>query len=274
MSMSMTLRELRDEAKAQGLKRYSKLNKRELFRLLKDNCREPESKPDVTGEGAKCAECAAPLEKTCTPVANVSMSMTLHELRAEAKAQGFKRYSNLNKGSLFYLLKTKRHRPEPKTELCHLTVTGEDAKGAPLDKIFKPFDEYDQYWFSEQNTPDGMFIGGINLDGLFRSRFIPPRVVVQRERGAFAYYNDPDDACEYSPPGYYSGVEVKDRGGWLIPHSEYNAFKLFLDDLKIEASRKSPKTLFELAGRIVNCRRHSKTVLPMTLQRRIKDFKF
>lgn len=104
----MNLKELRLQAKEQGLKGYSKMKKADLMEALQTNRdlhgpTPSENKNDVREDNVIPPPLTSPLTPTAKPTGNYS-NMTNKALKNIAKERGFKNYSKLNKKGLVELL--------------------------------------------------------------------------------------------------------------------------------------------------------------------------
>lgn len=187
--------------------------------------------------------------------------MTRPQLLALAKERGFKRYSALNKCELIKLLKKGSHDPPIPKKWYSIIDSG---KGVSFDQLFTSYDHMHKYDVGEQQEGDGYIIRGVNLDGMFNSVYVPEQMTY----GIDTRW-DTDD--EDDDP-HYIRIPRKIPGGWLIHRNDYSNYKKFIKSLRDAKSQQQPRTLFELAARVVNSRKLN-VYIPPSLKNRISQYK-
>lgn len=186
--------------------------------------------------------------------------MTRPQLLALAKERGFTRYSKFNKHDLIRLIRYGKHPDPIPTRLYGIIVDG-----TSIDKLFTPYDHMHKYSVSDRLVQGGYIVNGVNLEGLFNSSYVPDRVEMQEEID----YPDTDNEDD-EPVTVMRNIVI--RGGWFVPHADFPTYRQYINDLRTAASLYQPRSLFELAARIVNTRRQT-AYLPKIIKQKLKEYK-
>lgn len=200
------------------------------------------------------------------------------ELIKLCKERGFVKYSSLNKHELKNLLKRGSHKTPPKPYVYRVLHSDMGLKPADFDRekyVVKYIEHVDDTNTREVSKDIINYlqngycsVRGMNIEGMFNSIWIPPKVI-QIEYFNDYYASDEEEEEENNLNQSPVFVPYTQHGSWMIPRSELKNFKDFYDSLK---PIDTPKTLFELAARVVNSRKITQYV-PPTLLKRIKAVK-
>lgn len=196
------------------------------------------------------------------------------ELLTMCKDKGFVRYSSLNKHNLIDLLKTGSHKqPKQRSPWRYISESGMgvlphefERDGNQYTITIKDSDKFCDKYVSDdiiRYLRDGYCaIRGINLEGLFNSRWVPPKQTTVYENT----YNSATDDSDSDNEPIRVEITYKQYGAWVIPKSELPSFKAFFDSLK---PKHNPKSLFDSAAHVVNSRKITQYI-PKHLLKRIK----
>jgi hypothetical protein len=186
-------------------------------------------------------------------------ALSKSQLQEMAKRAGFMRFSALNKDRLVSLLTTGSHskpKAQPITKMLH------SSRGV-VPSEFDP----SKFTITVETSPGGYVMRGLDIEGMFNSRFTPDRSTTRYED----VYGDPDTDDEDDPPQpIRAPVTRRVSGGWFIPASDYLAFKRFYESIPYRGN--DPRTLFELSGMVVNSRKQT-TYIPKRIQNSVRKLK-
>jgi hypothetical protein len=185
-------------------------------------------------------------------------ALTKSQLQAMAKRAGFMRFSALNKNDLISLLISGSHTPKvkhPKFTILH------SCRGV-LPADFDPA----RFTITVEPSPGGYVMRGLDIEGMFNSLFTPDRFATRYED----VYEEPTTDDDEPNQSTWTPVTRRICGGWFIPEANYSDFKQFYESIVCRVN--NPRTLFELAGIVVNSRKQT-TYLPKRIQSAIRKLK-
>lgn len=204
--------------------------------------------------------------------------MSRSQLLSLAKANRFKNYTPLNKYELIELINRGYHlQPEKRT--CNVYKGG---VGASEDELFQSYGTLFKYSVTLANVKNGYFVRGFNMNGMFESHYIPQSEMTYptTERN----FIDPSDSLEIPPSlinrvynygndGSIISVTIHKPTGWFLPIQHATAFKEYIANIRHKVFGPKPKTLFELAARIVNSHHQRGVYLPKTIIKKLAAYK-
>lgn len=198
--------------------------------------------------------------------------MTRPQLLALAKQRGFTRYSTLNKHKLIELLERGSHAPPPK----RWNYIVQRGRGVAIDQLFTEYDEKTKYGVRERRVEGGYLVNGVDLDGMFNSRYVPDRTVYEdrvvdnRDWTTDDEYSDDETEDEEpAPPPQIVVVERIVEGGWFIPIENFEAYKAFIASF---TDVYQPRTLLESAARVASSRKLP-NYLPSLIKKQLTFYK-
>ena len=199
--------------------------------------------------------------------------MNKSQLLALAKAKGFKNYSSLNKFDLIELIKRGYHK-EPIKQVYGLF---KDDGGASEDELFQMRDKVFRYTLEWQPVKGGYFVIGFNMNGMFDSYHVPfSEITHQVTNNRFVDPNNPLDIppqlCKFSyireNDHSVVAIRITKPEGWFLPQQQEQAFRKYIANIRQRVLGPQPKTLFELAARIINSH-HQKVYLPKIIKKKL-----
>lgn len=172
------------------------------------------------------------MEQYNTSAFDAYYDIPVKDLRKMAKEASIYNYYRLNKPELVTKLIEKQYYNPSMSWIPVIDQTN----NLLFKDLYKPYDDSHFYSFNSEEVSQmgGYIISGVNLDGLFKSTYVPNSTVKSIVNRVSCDFSDDEDCDAQSIPTL---VTKKVKAGWLIP---FNMYQDFLQVAKLMEIKNKP----------------------------------